>query len=51
MTSTAEAFEPGAQRAFYERLYDQVYSGIYPALRDRLSALAELREAAGRPKS
>ena len=46
MTATAEAFEPGPQRGFYDRLYDKVYSGIYPALRERLTALAELREAA-----
>jgi xylulokinase len=46
MTATAEAFEPGAQQSFYRQLYEEVYVGLYPALRDRLRALARLRAEA-----
>lgn len=42
MTATGREFSPGEDVAKYERLYG-IYEGIYPALRDRLRELTELR--------
>lgn len=42
MTETAEGFEPGADREVYAKLYDDVYVGLYPALRELLGRLTRL---------
>lgn len=42
MTGTAEAFEPGKERERFQRLYAEVYVGLYPALRDALTRLTSL---------
>jgi xylulokinase len=42
MGSTAERFEPGEHAQHYERLFDEVYVRLYPALRPMLSRLAAL---------
>lgn len=43
MTSRGEAFAPGEHRAIYDRLYREVYVGLYPALAGALGRLSELR--------
>ncbi len=40
MGGTAEEFVPGADAVRYGRLFDDVYAGLYPALRDSLGRLA-----------
>jgi xylulokinase len=40
MGGLAETFAPGADAPRYERLYREVYTGLYPALRDSLGRLA-----------
>ncbi|MCC6557229.1 MAG: xylulose kinase [Polyangiaceae bacterium] len=47
MTSRGEAFAPGEDRDHYDRLYREVYAGLYPALSGALGRLAALRAAAG----
>lgn len=42
MSSTAEAFEPGAATDRYEALYSEVYTEIYPALRECVNKLTRL---------
>jgi xylulokinase len=43
MTSTGASFEPHpATQQIYDRLYREVYLGLYPALRDSLRRLTEL---------
>lgn len=42
MTATGRAFEPGAARTTYARLYEEVYAGIYPSLRERMTRLRSL---------
>ena len=42
MTSSGASFEPGPDRAAYARIYDEVYAGLYPAIRDRMSRLRRL---------
>lgn len=39
MTGDGRTFEPGADRITYQRLYDEVYRSIYPALRDPMAHL------------
>ncbi len=41
MTSTGRGFVPGAQAATYDRLFSEVYSGLYLAVADRMERLAE----------
>ena len=43
MTATGEVTEPGPLRDAYERLYSEVYVGLYPALESALSRLTALR--------
>jgi hypothetical protein len=45
MTATGEVVEPGPERASYERLYSEVYTGLYPALREPLGRLRALRQS------
>jgi len=40
MTTTGASFEPGPHRARYERLYSEVYQGLYEAVRSRMDRLA-----------
>jgi xylulokinase len=40
MTTTGASFEPGPHRARYERLYSEVYQGLYEAVRSRMGTLA-----------
>jgi sugar (pentulose or hexulose) kinase len=42
MTATGDAFTPGPAAGVYDRLYRDVYVGLYPTLRDALSRLAAL---------
>lgn len=42
MTATAQSFEPGADSVTYTRIYEDVYAGLYPAVRDRMSRLRAL---------
>jgi xylulokinase len=42
MTGTGRAFEPGPARAKYARLYEDVYAGLYPAIRDPMTRLRAL---------
>jgi xylulokinase len=42
MTSDGLAFEPTAARAQYERLYRDVYEGLYPEIRKRIGRLRTL---------
>ncbi|MDI1434007.1 xylulokinase [Polyangium sorediatum] len=46
MTSRGEVFVPGERRAVYERLYREVYVGLYPALSGAMGRLAQIRESA-----
>jgi len=46
MTSRGEVFVPGERRGFYERLYREVYVGIYPALAEAMKRLSGIRESA-----
>ncbi len=46
MTSRGEVFMPGERRALYDRLYREVYVGLYPALSGALGRLAEIRASA-----
>jgi ribulose kinase len=46
MTATGASFAPGPNREHYGRLYRDVYQDLYPALRERLQRLAELRRTA-----
>jgi sugar (pentulose or hexulose) kinase len=46
MTSTGARFDAGPAREHYQRLYRDVVQGLYPALREPLQRLAELRRAA-----
>lgn len=48
MTSEGEVIFPGEGRAFYDRLYRDVYVTLYPALRDAMSNLSKLREASAK---
>jgi sugar (pentulose or hexulose) kinase len=41
MGGTGEEFAPGKNAQRYARLFDDVYAGLYPALRDSLGRLAE----------
>ncbi len=43
MTRVGESFVPGVERDFYERLYQEVYKRVYPALSDVQRALSGLR--------
>jgi sugar (pentulose or hexulose) kinase len=43
MTRLGQRFEPGPARPFYQRLYDEVYRGLYLALRGRMKRLWQLR--------
>ena len=43
MVRLGERFEPGRRRAAYQRLYDEVYRGLYPSLQGRMQALWRLR--------
>ena len=45
MTSTGARFVAGPGREHYHRLYCDVYQGLYPALREPLQRLADLRRA------
>lgn len=50
MTGTADLFEPAeTERAAYDRLYDQVYRHVFPALRPYVDRLTELSEVTGAP--
>jgi xylulokinase len=40
MGGTGQEFVPGADAPRYARLFDEVYAGLYPALRDALGRLA-----------
>jgi len=46
MSTRGEAFSPGERAPFYDRLYHEVYKGLYPALAGALGRLAALRAAA-----
>lgn len=46
MTRLAGSFSPGPQSAIYERLYREVYRGLYVDLAPRMKALTELRQIA-----
>jgi xylulokinase len=43
MTATGDAIEPGPERSRYERLYNDIYRGLYPALRQSLARLRGIR--------
>jgi xylulokinase len=43
MSGTAAAFEPGPDCAFYAKLFEEGYAAAYPALREILGKLVELR--------
>ncbi|EYF02492.1 FGGY-family carbohydrate kinase [Chondromyces apiculatus] len=43
MTSRGATFTPGPQQAIYDRLYREVFAGVYPALAGALGRLAALR--------
>jgi xylulokinase len=47
MGGLAETFVPGPAAARYERLYREVYVGLYPALRDALGRLAAFVRSGG----
>ena len=47
MTTTGASFEPGPHRARYERLYSEVYQGLYEAVRPRMVRLAAYVREAG----
>ncbi|MBA3947540.1 MAG: xylulose kinase [Herpetosiphonaceae bacterium] len=48
MTGTGATFEPRqAVQQVYDRLYNDVYRGLYPALRDSLARLTELTHSDG----
>ena len=47
MTSTAEVFDPGPDHERYDRLYFEVYDGLYAALTERMHKLATLRASVG----
>lgn len=51
MTRLGVAFEPGPARAHYERLYQEVYRGLFTVLESRLDALAGLRREAETARS
>jgi len=52
MTTTGASFEPGPHRARYERLYSEVYQGLYEAVRPRMVRLAAyVREAGSRQET
>lgn len=40
MGATTDCFEPGEDAPTYARLFDEVYAGLYPSLREALSRLA-----------
>lgn len=44
MTRLSTSFEPGPNRQYYDKLYREVYRGLYLELRSRIGALAEIRE-------
>jgi xylulokinase len=44
MTRLSTSFEPGPNRQYYDKLYREVYRGLYLELRGRMDALAEIRE-------
>jgi xylulokinase len=44
MTRLSTSFEPKDNQRYYEKLYREVYRGLYVDLRSRIGALAELRE-------
>lgn len=46
MTRLAASFTPGPQAVIYERLYREVYRGLYVDLAPRMKALSELRQIA-----
>ncbi|MBI5480616.1 MAG: xylulose kinase [Deltaproteobacteria bacterium] len=47
MGGLAETFVPGVAAARYERLYRDVYAGLYPALRESLGRLAAFVRSGG----
>lgn len=46
MTRSQQCFSPGPARATYDRLYREVYRGLYAELRHRLQTLAQFRSSA-----
>ncbi|AKT40517.1 xylulokinase [Chondromyces crocatus] len=46
MSARGATFSPGAQQGIYDRLYREVYAGLYPALAGSLKRLAALRAEA-----
>ncbi|MBI4702026.1 MAG: xylulose kinase [Deltaproteobacteria bacterium] len=42
MTARGDTFVPGPAQSVYDRLYAEVYAGLYPALRERAARLAKL---------
>jgi xylulokinase len=44
MTRLSTSFEPGPNRQYYDKLYREVYRGLYLELRSRVDALAAIRE-------
>ncbi|MRG97159.1 xylulokinase [Polyangium spumosum] len=42
MTSRGQVFVPGERRVVYDRLYHEVYVGLYPALAGAMGRLAEI---------
>ncbi len=46
MTQLAATFSPGPDQAIYDRLYRDVYRGLYKSLASRMGALAEVRSLA-----
>lgn len=43
MSGTGSTFEPGTDRQRYRELYEDVYVGLYPALRKAMARLAAIR--------
>ncbi|HLV20787.1 MAG TPA: FGGY family carbohydrate kinase [Polyangiaceae bacterium] len=43
MTADGDAFEPGPHREIYDRLFNEAYVGLYPALKNTMHALKRLR--------
>jgi xylulokinase len=44
MTRLSTSFEPKDKQRYYDRVYRDVYRGLYVDLRSRIGALAELRD-------
>ncbi len=49
MTSRGERVEPAAQRAAYDQLFREVYTKLYPSLREPLARLSALTQPATAP--